>query len=168
MGQRGEATEGSCASVDIEALDRVTMLTELLKQPVAIACEDQILTGRLLQGRKRNDRQIVESLSARPEILFGRVIVAVPPDRGKVDRKDDSRSQPRRCVVLKGECHQRIGNNDWRPCGNCEFGLRKMIQNLVETFLLLLVPVADDGFATEKPCQPEAEEYDSCLRCLFK
>src|SRR5882757_4247485 len=43
-----------------------------------------------------------------------------------------------------------------------------MIQDFVEAFLLLLVPVSDDGLATEKPCQPQAEEYDSCLRHPFK
>lgn len=90
MRQRSEATERSCASVDVEALDRVTMLTEIFKKPVAVACKDQILTGRLLKGCKWKDRQTIESFSARPEILFRGVIMPVPSDRGKVNWKDDS------------------------------------------------------------------------------
>jgi hypothetical protein len=90
VGQRGEATEGSGARVDIETLDSVPVVVEIFNQPVTIACQNQILPGRVLKGCKRHDGQTIESPSARPKILFGRIVVAVPPDRGKVDREDDS------------------------------------------------------------------------------
>src|ERR1700710_2258109 len=50
--QGGETTESSRAGIDVEALRGVAMSTEIIKQPVAIARENQIVTGTVLKACK--------------------------------------------------------------------------------------------------------------------
>jgi len=159
MVEWSETFDCSGGEADGEAVDGVAVGPEVSHKPVAIAGEDEIVGGVVLEVGQGEDGEVVYEIAACPEILFGRVFAAEEADGGEVDGKDDAGGNRGWGVVLQRKDHERVSDDDGLVAGGC----RETMEHLVEALFLLSVCETHGADAAEEQSGTEAESGDTSV-----